>query len=389
MYNLTTNNVQSNYFTTVNQDSQQIKPFNRLVTIKKNHSDALLRFTKPVVITENKGLALLVMTSNPEDKEAYQYVILQNSVQIKANTYFNTLALTDSCQLYLEPSENEDPNIINLKDRIQVKQNKSKVKVNEIYGLHYQVYSSGERIINHNKGYYELLVVDQGEARMEVGYKNHPILSKNYAWLIFPEQKNQIYFHKDCMTTLISVLFQAEGISDSIAQRPINLGHRQIQLVERLVNLSTKTEEQIPYFYDEMMTSLQLILNQMLNGESQSHQEIQTSMRENYENELFQSIIDFLENHVSEQNEVSDLVERFNVSRSSIQSLFKKYTGYTPKQYINSLRLKQSKLLIHESKMTISEIAEKLGYGSIQYFSRAFSKEFGISPSNYAKSIIK
>ena len=111
-------------------------------------------------------------------------------------------------------------------------------------------------------------------------------------------------------------------------------------------------------------------------------------MRENYESELFQAMVDFLDAHVEDQNQVSDLVEHFSLSRSTIQSLFNKYANTTPKNYINTIRLNRSKQMIQETQMTLSQIADYLGYGSIQYFSRAFSKEFGLSPSSYAKSIV-
>ncbi|MCR8968849.1 AraC family transcriptional regulator [Facklamia sp. 7083-14-GEN3] len=389
MYNQSTKNTTSHYFSSINTNHQQIKPFNRLVTIKNNRSQALLRFNKPVILTEHKGLALLVLTDNPDKKDSFQYFILQNAIQINAGIYFNTLSLTTECKLYLEPSQNEEPQIVTLKDAIKVGKEKKHLKVEDVFGLHYQVYSSGERILNHPQNYYELIFVDQGQASMELSYKNQPLLSKNSAWLNFPGQKNQIAFKEDGMTTLISILFTGQGLADSIAQRPIHLGHRQIQLLSRLVNLADISEDKLPFYYDEIVTSLQLILTQMHNGDIKEQTDSSTSMRENYENELFQSIIDFLQENIGQLHQVNDLVEKFNVSRSSLQTLFNKYTGQTPKQYINSLRLKQSKLLIHESKMTLSEIANELGYGSIQYFSRAFSNEFGISPSNYAKSIVK
>ncbi|MGX7108438.1 helix-turn-helix domain-containing protein [Facklamia miroungae] len=389
MYNQSTKNAMSPYFSAVKINHHQIKPFNRLVTIKKNRSEALLKFKKPVILTEHKGLALLVMTDDPDNKDSFQYFLLQNAIQINAGIYFNTLSLTSECKLYLEPSQNEEPQIISLKEKIQVEKDTARIKIDDVFGLHYQVYSSGERILNHPQNYYELIIVDQGQASMELSYNNQPLLTKNSAWLNFPGQKNQIAFKEDGMTTLISILFTGQGLSETIAQRPINLGHRQIQLVSRLVNLANVTEEKYPFSYDEIVTSLQLIITQMHNGEDKITTEASTSMRENYENDLFQSIVDFLQENVGQQHQVNDLVDKFNISRSSLQTLFNKYTGQTPKQYINSLRLKQSKLLIHESKMTLSEIANELGYGSIQYFSRAFSNEFGISPSNFAKSILK
>ncbi|MBG9979966.1 AraC family transcriptional regulator [Facklamia sp. DSM 111018] len=389
MYNQTTDNIQNSLFTTVKYDDQQIKPFNRLLSIKKNHSDALLKFTKPVTLTECKGLALLVITDTPEDSDSYHYYILQNAVRIQPNTYFNTLALTPECKIYLEPTQNEDPQIMSVKKRIQVNRSKANISIDAIYSLHYQVYSSGESLKQPSHDYYELLIIDQGEAKIYLNQHTQHILSKNQAWLKSPGQKHQMIFKEDSMSTLISILFHGQGINESISQRPVKLGHRQIQLIERLISLSNQTHINMPYYYDEMLASLQLIIAQMLNGDHQPQEDSSTSMRENYENELFQSIVEFLQEQVHEQHQVNDLVEHFNISRSSLQSLFKKYTSQTPKAYINSLRLKRSKLLIHESKMTLSEIASELGYGSIQYFSRAFSKEFGISPSTYAKSILK
>ena len=43
--------------------------------------------------------------------------------------------------------------------------------------------------------------------------------------------------------------------------------------------------------------------------------------------------------------------------------------------------------MIHEHKHTISEISDVLGYTSIHYFSRKFKLQYGMSPTEYAKSI--
>ena len=86
---------------------------------------------------------------------------------------------------------------------------------------------------------------------------------------------------------------------------------------------------------------------------------------------------------------VAQICQNFSISRSFLQQLFNKNLGVAPKQYIASVKLKKAKILIKENKYTISEISEKLGFTSIHYFSRAFKKEFNISPSEYAKSIYK
>ena len=51
------------------------------------------------------------------------------------------------------------------------------------------------------------------------------------------------------------------------------------------------------------------------------------------------------------------------------------------------LKLNQAKIMIHEHNQTISEISDILGFTSIHYFSRKFKLQYGISPTDYAKSI--
>ena len=53
------------------------------------------------------------------------------------------------------------------------------------------------------------------------------------------------------------------------------------------------------------------------------------------------------------------------------------------------MKLEKSCQMIREEKYTISNIALLLGFNSIHYFSRAFTQKYSISPSEYAKQMIK
>ena len=84
---------------------------------------------------------------------------------------------------------------------------------------------------------------------------------------------------------------------------------------------------------------------------------------------------------------IEEICHKFSISRSSLQTLFKNNLNMAPKQYISDLKLNKSKLLIKESVYTISEISSKLGFTSIHYFSRKFKQQYGITPTDYAKTI--
>ena len=64
-------------------------------------------------------------------------------------------------------------------------------------------------------------------------------------------------------------------------------------------------------------------------------------------------------------------------------SLFKKQTGSTPMQVYAKLRIKAACQLLGETQLTVKEVAAEVGYDDAYYFSRAFKKVMGMSPSHY------
>ena len=71
------------------------------------------------------------------------------------------------------------------------------------------------------------------------------------------------------------------------------------------------------------------------------------------------------------------------LSQNYFSDLIKKYTGKTPKEYIDLQVLTEAKVLLQNQEMTISEISDYLGFQYLQHFSRFFKKAEGISPMQY------
>ena len=84
---------------------------------------------------------------------------------------------------------------------------------------------------------------------------------------------------------------------------------------------------------------------------------------------------------------VSDLAAAVNVSTSQLTVLFQTHLGISPAKYITRIRLEESKALLLSQQMSIGEIADYLGYSSIQHYSKQFREWFGCSPSAFAKYV--
>lgn len=74
-----------------------------------------------------------------------------------------------------------------------------------------------------------------------------------------------------------------------------------------------------------------------------------------------------------------------NISEVYFRRLFSLSMGVPPMTYLRRLRIDHAKRYLKEHSMSIDEIARLCGYGSQYYFSTAFKKETGVSPSEYSK----
>jgi len=80
---------------------------------------------------------------------------------------------------------------------------------------------------------------------------------------------------------------------------------------------------------------------------------------------------------------VQKLAEELGVSRSLLHKKLTAIVGVSANDFITTVRLKKSVLLLMEGKMNVSEIAFSLGFNDPKYFSRCFKKQFGKPPTEY------
>ncbi|TFH00781.1 MAG: response regulator [Calditrichales bacterium] len=80
------------------------------------------------------------------------------------------------------------------------------------------------------------------------------------------------------------------------------------------------------------------------------------------------------------------LADELGMSRMNLHRKLKALTGQTAAQFICTIRLKRATQLIKGHSGNISEVAYEVGFNSLSYFARCFKTEFGILPSEFAKS---
>ncbi len=95
----------------------------------------------------------------------------------------------------------------------------------------------------------------------------------------------------------------------------------------------------------------------------------------------------YMEQHYAESVRLEDIATSVNLSPIYFHNLFTDACGCTPHEFLVQKRIAESKKLLWDSSVSLSEIAERCGFGSQQYFSKIFKKATGVPPGKYRKEL--
>lgn len=92
------------------------------------------------------------------------------------------------------------------------------------------------------------------------------------------------------------------------------------------------------------------------------------------------------ENMVDSDFNVSVLQEKMGMGNKQLYRKLKALTGQTPVEYIRDMRMRKAAKLLKAGKFSVSEVMYTVGFSNSSYFSKCFSKAFGMTPTEFMRS---
>lgn len=97
-------------------------------------------------------------------------------------------------------------------------------------------------------------------------------------------------------------------------------------------------------------------------------------------------VISYIDEHFREKIYIEELSAMINVSPDYFTKMFKESIGKTPIDYINGMRVNAAMALLCTSEMSMTEIADSIGFCNPNYFHKIFKQYMMTSPLTYRKS---
>ena len=100
---------------------------------------------------------------------------------------------------------------------------------------------------------------------------------------------------------------------------------------------------------------------------------------------LIENVKSYIREGAASDISTAQLASVFHYNKTYLGRVFKQAVGLSIAEYLRTLRLERACVLLKESAVSVTQIAEDCGFASVSYFNRIFKSAKGISPSEYRK----
>ena len=108
--------------------------------------------------------------------------------------------------------------------------------------------------------------------------------------------------------------------------------------------------------------------------------------QQNYYEHQFEAIAEFLRSNLHRNVTVAEICAHTGFSDNTVKRICRHAVGSGVIHYFLTLKIEKAKQMLRQTDMNCTQIAERLGFSSIHYFSRLFKRLTGLSPQQYART---
>lgn len=228
--------------------------------------------------------------------------------------------------------------------------------------------------------HYLLLHVVAGAAQVQVGYKQYE-LTVGSTILVYPNEKISFIVPEQGTCEYYAVGLLGDFMDQVVQNTPFSELKSciadQHQLAQGFVEVYLSEGVTFSKMIGRAGATYRLLAELVALNETADAQE---------EDNYARRAEEFIGQHYSESLNAEMVAKHLGISRSHLHRVFLDVFGLPMGKYISKLRLERASYLLLNTRLAINEISDAVGFENQLYFSNAFKKFSGVSPSLYRKN---
>lgn len=272
--------------------------------------------------------------------------------------------------------------------------------ISHIVTLHDFNYTPDFLFTGESHDFWELAYIRRGSVGVMAGSTGYTLGSGEIIFHL-PNEYHNIWANGSSAEVVIISFVCKSPAMRFFEKRMMSLSDEEKKLIESLLKLGSETftdppdilyQKKLNPRQDAARGNLQLLklrleelLILLMQSEGTIDRQARKSAAAGSRNDrlITDSIIKALTEKIYGTTTLDEVCAGVLFSKSHLKALFKKNTGYSIMDYYTHLKLERAKILINEGNLSVSDIAELLGYSSIHYFSRVFKAKTGMTPTEF------
>ena len=340
---------------------------------------AIYRAVSETWVINGSGSSILSVSL---DGQVFQDYYLDKLVCIKPEVYFSIQPFMGQAEALVHAAAAPEQTGTRSTGALRMDH---QLQVDGIYTFFYQEKEQGFLFPGESHPMAELTYVDQGSLH-SVADGQDLLLKQGDLVIYGPNQWHMQYADIGVAPRYVTLSFASRGPElNSLLNRKFTAPQKVVSLLQTMLR---EQEQSDTYSSDIILCQFHLMLLLLLReATSPSGGKLQTANAVHSENEIIRQAQQYISSHIREKLSVPLVARQVDVSPSYLTALFHKNLQISPGEYIRRIKLQESKQMIRENNLNFTEIAAELQYSTVHHFSRQFKEKFGITPTEYAKSV--
>jgi AraC-like DNA-binding protein len=279
---------------------------------------------------------------------------------------------------------------------------KMDLKITRLANIHYFEFTSNYHTVNDSHEFCELVYVDKGNIEISSDHYTG-ILYQNQMILHGANQNHSLTCNEEIAPNIIIIGFECKSDAlDDLTRFPLTLTEDLQKMLAEIIkearavylppynvpNLKNmKKRKEFSFGADQLIKNyLQIFLIKCLRLAQETHF-ISVPKKQSIEQSQIYEVKRYLDENYRQKITLEELCFLFNTNKTSLSVHFKQTFDKTIIEYLNALRIKNTKALLRDGKYTLTQIADMMHMSSVHYLTSLFKKHTGMSPTEYLHSL--